>query len=173
MGVRRILAGALAAPLLLLSACGGGDDSVADPPVSSAPTSSDPTERPQPESVSAFIHRWVREDTRMQNTGDTGTFLRMSRNCEGCISVAKTVSKIYGHGGRIRTRGWTLVSTRQSGHSTHLRTIDLVVDSAPTDYIPSRGSATKHLNGGREHFQIQLVSSEDSWRVSRFVEVSS
>jgi hypothetical protein len=172
MGVRRILAGALTAPLLVLSAC-GGSDSVADPPVSSAPTSGPTTQPPKRESVSAFVHRWVREDARMQNTGDTSTFLGMSRHCEGCTSVAKTVSNIYERGGRIETRGWVVLSTHQSGRSGRVRTIDLVVDSAPTHYIPSRGAATKHLDGGREHFQIQVVPAADSWRVSRFIEVSS
>ena len=58
MSVRRKLAGTLVVPLLILSACGGGDDSVADPPISSAPTSS-ATGTPQRESAEHFIRRWA------------------------------------------------------------------------------------------------------------------
>ncbi len=72
-----ILAGALAAPLLL-SAC-GGDDSVADPPVSSAPTSS-PTGTPHRESPEHFIRRWAAERA-MQNTG------RLEHTCHESADV--------------------------------------------------------------------------------------
>ncbi len=61
MSVRRELAGTLVVPLLILSACGGGDDSIADPPISSAPTSS-ATGTPQRESAEHFIRRWTKEE---------------------------------------------------------------------------------------------------------------
>jgi len=62
MGVPRFLigslAGALAAPIVLLAACGGDDASIADPPVSPRPTSSSPTGTPPQESPEAFFRRF-------------------------------------------------------------------------------------------------------------------
>jgi hypothetical protein len=47
MDPRRTLIAALAAPLVLLGACGGNDASVADPPISPGSTSSSPTTPPK------------------------------------------------------------------------------------------------------------------------------
>lgn len=172
MVVRRSLAGALAAPLLLLAACGGGADSIADPPISSAPTSS-PTKPPKQESIESFIRRWVNEDTRMQNTGNTAEFRSMSKGCDGCDAVADRIEAIYKAGGRVRTDGWSLLRSYQSAHHGKTRTIELLVDSAPTAYTPSAGASLRHLQGGREHFQVRLIPTAHSWLVTQFVQVDS
>ncbi len=167
----RHLAGALTAPVFVLAACGGGD-SVADPPVSSPPTSS-PTQPPKHESPEAFIRRWAAEDSRMQNTGDTHDFRAMSKSCSGCDSVADRVDSIYEAGGKIRTRGWALVRVYESDRGVTSRTMELIVDSAPTTYSPSRGASPRHLEGGREHFQVRLEATRHSWLVSEFVQIGS
>jgi hypothetical protein len=176
MGVPRFwtgtLVGALTAPLFILAACGGGDDSVADPPVSPSATSSS-TDTPQRETPEAFIRRWANEDTRMQNTGDTSGFRSMSNKCGGCESVADRVDEIYKAGGKVHTAGWSLLRSYESARTGKLHTIEVIVDSAPTVYTPSLGAPTKHLLGGREHFQVQLVPHSHSWLVRQFVQVSS
>jgi len=175
MGVRRsvtgILAGTLGCLALLLSACGGGDDSVADPPVS--PATSSPTESAQHESVEQFIRRWAAEDAQMQNTGDTSDFRTMSRGCDGCDAVADRVDSIYEAGGSVHTGGWTVLRLTQSVQNGKTRTIELLVDSAPTTYTPSKGAAPNHLEGGREHFQIEVRPTGNSWVVVEFVEIGS
>src|SRR3954447_10555236 len=87
---RRILVGTLAVPLLLLSAC-GGNDSVADPPVSSAPASSDPTGPPQRETAEHFIRRWAVAEKQMENTGDLGPYMLLSKGCVPCTNLAKQI----------------------------------------------------------------------------------
>src|SRR3954464_4956697 len=126
---RRILVGTLAVPLLLLSAC-GGNDSVADPPVSSATASSDPTGPPQRETAEHFIRRWAAEDTRIQKTGETSKFRTMSDGCKGCLELADLVDRIYRGGGYIHTKGWQVRRIAVAGR----RTFDLFVFSAATTY---------------------------------------
>jgi hypothetical protein len=173
MGVRRILAGACTAPLLwAATACGGGDTSVADPPISPH-SSSSPTDAPHRESPEHFIRRWAAADTSMQNSGDTSRFRSMSNACSGCQAVADRVDDIYAAGGNVHTRGWSIVRTYQSARDGRSRTIELIVDSAPTTYRPSSGAALKRLDGGREHFQLLIRPSSGSWVVTRFVQVDS
>jgi hypothetical protein len=173
MGVRRTLAGALAAPLLLLAACGGDDTSVADPPISPGSTSSSPGVPPQRESPEHFIRRWVKQDTRMQNTGETTAFRAMSSGCSGCTAVADRVDSIYAAGGSVKTEGWSLKRQYESVRHGKTRTIELVVDSAPTTYTPSQGASPKHLDGGREHFQVHLKPTAASWVVTQFVQIGA
>src|SRR3954463_3747301 len=106
MAVRRVL---LAAPLLLavlvavLAGCGGGDDSVADPPISSAPTSSPTTqERETPEQ---FIRRWANAEKAMENTGDTAEYLALSHGCKACRQLADKVHDYYAAGGFVHWGG--------------------------------------------------------------------
>ena len=170
MGIPRFLTGILAAPLLL-SACGGGSDSVADPPVSPSSTSSS-TATPQRESARDFVRHWVEEDTRMQNSGDTTAFRAMSMGCRGCDAVADRVDSIYDAGGSVHTEGWSLLRVHESTRSGGTRTFELIVNSAPTTYTPAKGATPKHLAGGREHFQIQVMPANGSWTVGQFVQVS-
>jgi hypothetical protein len=171
MSVRRLATGILAVPLLL-SACGGGDDSVADPPISSAPTSS-ATGTPPRESAEHFIRRWAAENTRMQNSGDSSAFRGMSSGCNGCDAVADRVDSIYGAGGEVHTDGWTRIRITESARVGRSHTIELLVESSPTTYTLAKGAAPKHLDGGREHFQVQVQPKAKSWTVTQFVQVGS
>jgi hypothetical protein len=172
MGVRRSLAGIPAGILgcsvaLVLGACGGGDGSVADPPVSS--TTSSPTESSQHESAEHFIRRWAAEDTRIQQTGDTSTFREMSRGCKGCLRLANLVDRIYEAGGFIHTQGWRVRVISHEGMNTYL----LKVLASPTTYSESKEGAVHHLPSGPAQFQLQLTSDDPSWRVTSLVQVAS
>ena len=170
MSVRRTLALGLAAPLLLpllLSACGGGDDSVADPPISSAPTSS-PTRSPR-ESPEHFIRRWAAEDTKIQRTGETARFREMSRGCKGCLKLAGLVERIYENGGFIHTAGWTVRGISRVSSDTYL----LRVFTSATTYSESAGAAVRHLPSGPARFQLELAKNGNSWRVASLVQVAS
>jgi hypothetical protein len=109
----------------------------------------------------------------MQNTGDTSKFRQMSHGCDGCDAVADRVDSIYEAGGNVHTNGWTRLDVIQSSQDGKKLTLDLKVDSAPTTYVPSKGAAPRHLDGGHEHFQVQLKPITHSWRVTQFVQVDS
>src|SRR3954454_12361425 len=106
---RRILVGTLAVPLLLLSAC-GGNDSVADPPVSSAPTSSDPTGPPQRETAEHFIRRFYAAEREMENSGHVDDYLQMTLGCRSCTSLSHQVTRFYRDGGFVRWGGLQITS---------------------------------------------------------------
>jgi hypothetical protein len=169
-GIRhRTLVGALLAPVLLLGACGSGNDSVADPPISNSPSSSSPTKPPRRESPEHFIRRWAIEDTRIQLTGDTRRFRRMSQGCRGCAKFANLVDRIYSHGGYIRTKGWHVrkISPVRS------ESFDLFVFAAATTYAESANSPPQHLPAGRAQFRLTLRPKGASWNVSSLVQVDS
>jgi hypothetical protein len=171
--VRRALATALATPALLLAGCGSDDTETADPPL---PVTPSPTKThqppPKPETPEHFIRRWAAEGTRMQNTGDTASWLSLTKHCDGCDSVARLVSKTYQRGGDVSWDGWTFrrVSKHHSGDRWFL---DLFVDSAPTRFRPSREAEPKNLPGGRLHYQVQVVPRRHSWLVTSFIQVGS
>jgi len=164
MHTRRILIGALAAPVFLLSAC-GGDDSVADPPVSSAPTSDASTDPPQQESAEHFIRRWADADIRMQNTGSTDNFRSISVGCQDCASLADRVESIYKAGGFIRTKGWSIKRVEVVSRTGKSRLVDLHVVSKPTHYKESSGGPMKSFPGGPATYQLRIIQTGQGWTV--------
>jgi hypothetical protein len=171
MQTRRILLGALAAPALLLPAC-GGHDSVADPPVSSAPTSSDPTGPPKQESPEHFIRRWAEAEKKMENTGDAGTYLAMSRGCEPCKKLATQVRGYYSDGGYIRWGGWQILSIKQyPGQPAHQ--FEVRSDSRPTTYRESATTDTKHFKGGSITYVLALSRRQGAWVVTNKSELDA
>ena len=162
------LAGALTAPLFLLAACGGGDDSVADPPVSPSSTSSS-TGTPQRETAEAFIRRWAAEDTRIQKTGRTAQFRSMSRGCKGCMKLANLVDRIYAHGGYVHTKGWRIEKVTRAGNQL----FDLYVFSTRTTYSETGSGPVHHLPSGPAQFQLTVSRSGSSWNVTSLVQVAS
>lgn len=164
MDTRRILIGALSAPLLLLSAC-GGDDSIADPPVLSAPTSSTPTGPPKQESAAHFIRRFARLESGMENTGETDSYKSLTRQCDACISLANQVKRYYSSGGFVRWGGWDIkrIARYPSGES---QSFAVHVVSSPTKYRESEKDPVKRLAGGPATEIVTLRRSQDSWIVT-------
>ena len=166
--VRRSLAAAATAPLLLLAGCGDRTSSVADPPVS-APSPSSTAGPPRHESPQAFIRRWAVEDTRIQRTGQTASFRAMSRHCEGCLEFADLVDRIYKNGGYVRTRGWRV--RRIEKVDVHM--FDLFVVASPTTYVTSRTGSVHHLPSGPAQFQLRLTKRGSSWNVASLIQLAA
>jgi hypothetical protein len=167
MRVRRNLAALLAAPFLL-SACGGGGSSVADPPVSSAPPSSAPTTQPPAhETPEHFIRRWAEAEKRMENTGKTGPYLRMSRGCGACQRLANDIQRFYSDGGYAKWGGWQILSISREATKGSSLVFDVRVNSRATTYRESSGGAIKHLQGGPATHQLTIQSASGGWRVTQ------
>jgi hypothetical protein len=156
---------------LLLSACGGGDDSVADPPISSAPTSS-ATGTPPRESAEHFIRRWADAEQAMENTGETSEYLMLSRGCEPCRKLAGQVSGYYGEGGFVHWGGWEILSIKsypdQPGSSFAVHS-----NSSPTRYRRSSGSPLEHFSGGSITYVLALKKTDGSWVVTNKSELDT
>jgi hypothetical protein len=174
MGRRPALAGALAAPLLLLTltAC-GSDTSVADPPVSPPPTSSAPPTPPKRESPEHFIRRWAEVEKKMENTGQTHTYLAMSRGCVACRKLARLVEGYYEAGGFLKWGGWRILSIQVHGRTPHTTTFAVRNRSLPTAYKESAGGELSHFSGGVTVQLLRLSRSADSWIVRGKAELAS
>jgi hypothetical protein len=164
MAARHLFAGALTAPLLLLAACGGGDDSVADPPVSPSPPSPSAS-TPQHESPEAFIRRWADADIAMQNSGHSWVFRRMSRRCKDCIALADRVDAIYNAGGYIRTNGWSIQKLEIVSAKHGRLLVNLRVRSFPTTYRESAQGPKKGYPGGEALYQVGVEKIAEAWSV--------
>jgi hypothetical protein len=165
-----ILAGLLALPLVLC-ACGNGD-SVADPPVSSAPTSS-PTGTPHRESPEHFIRRWTKAEAKMENTGDTADYLALSRGCLACQELAHTIRQYYSAGGYVRWGGWRILSIEVNSKQHDATTYAVRNRSMPTTYRKARDSSLQHFSGGVTTELLQLARTHGTWRVTSKAELAS
>lgn len=153
MRVRRSLAALLVILLggpCLLSACGGGSTSVADPPVSGSPTSSAPTTQPPAhESPEHFIRRWAAAEKRMENTGRTHAYSVLIDHCRACQSLVGDVKRFYANGGYIRWGGLEVISVKVSSRQPDGRVVYQVkTNSRPTSYRESASGSVKALRGG-------------------------
>jgi hypothetical protein len=165
MRVRRTLAALLAAPLLL-SACGRGGSSVADPPVSSAPSSARSTQPPEHESPEHFIRRFYSEERQMENSGETSAYSAMASECRPCSSLVSQVRTFYRAGGYIRWAGLTIKSIDKFSTDTRPgSSYTIKFDARPTRYQESATSEVKTLPGGPSTDVLTLKKTHDSWMV--------
>lgn len=102
MHVRRALALTAVVPLLL---AGCSDDPEPQPKMPDPPPSSSPSptasETVEAESAEEFIRRWQATADEMVVTGQTDTFLELSRGCSPCSAYAEQVADVYERGGRV------------------------------------------------------------------------
>lgn len=165
--------------LLLFTSCSDDSSDAGDPPTSSPPTSSSPTPTtstpPEDETPEEFIRRWIDEDTRMQNTGETDAYLAMTWHCESCTRFAELVRGIYEKGGWIRTDGWTVESVRRDSSTSRAGRPAFVVmlDAAATKYLKSNRAHAETIAGGRSRHRLELVKRAGVWRVALMNELAS
>jgi hypothetical protein len=156
--------------LLVLSACGGGDDSVADPPISSSPNSSSPTSAPHRETPEHFIRRFYAAEKAMENTGKTSNYEGLSRKCKPCSSLVRQVRAIYNAGGFIHWGGLKIRSITGSG-SGHTYAVKFV--ARPTKYRETAGGSIRNLPGGVSTDLLTLKRSPENWTVIARARTSS
>src|SRR5262245_58199264 len=74
----RLLAALACCGLLLLAGCTDDSSSAGPPPSTptSAPSSPDSSPSQKAETPEEFVRRWVAADTKMQNSGEGGTYRR-------------------------------------------------------------------------------------------------
>jgi len=159
----------------------GCTDDEPDPPpptssTPSSPTSTEPTDSPSPdpESAADFIRRWVEEDIKMQNTGETSTYRRMSAGCRPCRDFADLIEKYYANGGFVETEGWKVLAIRKAaGGGASRPTYVVKVDSRPTRFQEHKGGPIKDLPGERTSYRVSLRERTDSWQVTYLIEVAT
>jgi hypothetical protein len=119
MHVRRLLALALAGPVLLAGCSGDAEPTpkMPDPTASSATPEPTESETPEAESPEDFIRRWQAAADEMVMTGRTREFLAMSRDCQACTTYADQVKAVYSRGGDVEFGGSDVLQVEEDSSS--------------------------------------------------------
>ncbi|WP_139306454.1 hypothetical protein [Nocardioides exalbidus] len=167
MHVRRALALALVAPLLLAGCSDDPEPKPKMPETSTSTPTDEPTETETPEAESAeeFIRRWVKAGDEMQVTGDTAEYDAMTPKCSPCQAFVDNVSEVYAAGGSAEFAGSTIVSIKQLGKTPP--TFNLTKD-LPDTVISRPGEAPETLPGGRTTLRVTLGKASGNWVVTHF-----
>ena len=169
MSVRRTLAAALAAGVLL-SGCSDDPEPTFEPPASPSPSESESSSaQPEAQSPEEFIREWVKLQRDMQNTGDVDAYLRASKGCRSCSSTAQIVRDYYAAGGFVRTDGRSILDIDQIKAE---ETYDIKVRSAPTEYKESADAPLESFPGGVTTYRVTLRPHGQTWILTNEVEVS-
>jgi hypothetical protein len=176
MHVRRALALAVVAPLLL-AGCTGDPEPEPSPkmPETSSVTPTDEpteTETPQAESAEDFVRRWVEVSNAMQNSGETEEYLRLSAKCGACRRVAQRVAAAFEAGGYARTDGWKILEITNRPGGSRVQTLDVRVDSAPTAFKEDASSDEQEFPGGEVLYRFRL-NGQPPWTVRQLTQVAS
>ena len=175
MHVRRHLAAAVLAPLLLLAACGEDDPEpqIPEPSATPTPTASESPSAAQ-ESPEEFIRRYVEVEQAMENSGDSSAYRSLiDRRCKGCMQLADRVDDIYGAGGYVETRGWNIIRVDVTNEADDQASLDLTVQSSPTVFVVSEDARKQQYPGGRLKYSFRLVNEDAQWAVLNISEYAS
>jgi hypothetical protein len=164
MRVRRHLAAAVLAPLLLLAACGEDDPEpqIPEPSATPMPTATESSTAAQ-ESPEEFIRRWAAAETKMQNTGAVADYLALSTGCKPCKEIADLIAGFYEAGGWVKWAGWDIKGVERQGGADARPTFSVSVVSAPTKYRETKGGPIKSLEGGPTRHLVTLSRRGASW----------
>jgi hypothetical protein len=162
---------------LLLTACGGGDDSGPSADSTALPhdkasdtRSDDGSDQPSATSISQenpkrFIARWAAAEAKMQNTGKVAAYLALSRDCQTCRQLAHTVSQYYAAGGFIRGGAWKIDSVKAVPASSGLLTYAVLGHAAPMTVQESSSGAVQHVPAAPVAYLIGIQAKGSSFTV--------
>ena len=112
---------------------------------------------------------WVESLNYATTSGDTTELKKLGTNkCEACVAFASTLDQIYGAGGRVQSKGWTLQNAvpiaGQPETEPALR-MDVLVH--PQKVTEKAGAKTKAYDGGPQAMTMFLVRRGDGWLIDR------
>lgn len=168
MHVRRTLALTFAVPLLL---AGCSDEAqptpkMPDPTTSSSTPSPTESETPQAESAEDFVRRWQALGDEMQQTGKVNEFKAISRGCQACDGLIRTVQEIYGDGGSIDFAGSEITMLKQVGDSPP--TFHLDMKTPKTTVRDAQGAVKDEYPAGTGKYVVTLAVQGQGWRVAHY-----
>jgi hypothetical protein len=173
MSVRRTLAAALAAGVLL-AGCSDDPEPTFEPPASPSPSESESSSaEPEAQSPEEFVREWFELNFQMQNSGDTQAFRAASKDCATCNDIAERVDDIYKAGGTIRLASQEVLRIELGARSRTVKQYEVAVLTSSTVYREAAGSKSKRLEGGRSSYTVTVaVDGSEQWRMES-VQVTS
>ncbi len=158
----------MAAGLVLatgLAACGGGDTSSDGAVLPQNPTTQ-PGSAPGSKSAQHFLRRWAAATTRMETTGKTQDYLKLTLRCGVCRDLARNIEHRYAVGGFIHWGGLRIrsVETPPNPGSVVLYTVHAF--SAPMTLRDSSSRPVEHLPGRRVTYLVGVMTTSRSFGVT-------
>ncbi|WP_374458122.1 hypothetical protein [Nocardioides sp.] len=168
MHVRRLLALALATPVLLAGCSGDAEPTpkMPDPTTSSVTPEPTESETPEAESPEDFVRRWQAASDEMQRTGRTKPYLELSPDCDACRSLASNVDDIYADGGRIEFDGSEIVRLKNAGDQPP--TFDVNLQLSETRIFRKGASSPETLPAGKMAIRVTLKQVDEAWTVTHY-----
>ena len=163
---------------LILTGCSGDPEPRFEPPPSTTPTTSEPTEEPEPESYEvrskegavAFARHWV-DVFNAAVSGDTAELVESSDpHCATCNGFLDRIRSVYDAGGSYQAFDWrvlvTSITPRQS-----LERPELVVRilRGAERYRESSKAEVELSPASRSTYRVELLWGEGGWRMARMV----
>ena len=167
MHVRRALALALAVPILL---AGCSADPEPEPKIpeatSSAPTQT-PTESetPEAESPEDFIRRWQEAADEMARTGQTATFMQLSKGCQACSAYAAQVSDVFDKGGTVAFEGSEVIAVEEDAKRPPTFVVDVRATKLRVD-VP--GEPPQVFPAATQRYRMILKQDDDSFMMANY-----
>jgi hypothetical protein len=171
--VQRSLVAVSCLAVLSLAGCTDGGSSSADPPTATPTVSSGtvaPSAAAERETPEAFVRRWVRLNTDMQNSGRTERFEAACPESGSCRQLVRLVRSYYDAGGYLKTGRWTVLFVHELGHRGSRIQVATDIRSAPTEFKRSAGSPVEHFDGGVTHNQLVLHPSATGWLIEEWTQ---
>jgi hypothetical protein len=169
MSVRRTLAAALAAGVLL-AGCSDDPEPTFEPPASPSPSESESSSaEPEAQSPEEFIREWFALAVAMQNTGNTSDFLKLASGCDGCQNLADRVEEIYAAGGKVRIKEMEVRSVKKLPG----RAYSVVVRASATKVQPKVGGETQTLAANTNEYRMFIRQDGTSWTMTDYFDTPS
>jgi len=168
MHVRRSLALAVVAPLLLAGCTDDAEPTpkMPDPTTSSSTPTPTESETPEAESAEDFIRRWVEAGDQMQVTGETDEYAAMAPNCQPCQGFVTSVEDVYSAGGSAEFAGTRVTDIRR--YASNPPTYDVSQNVPETVIHHGDSGKTETLPAGKTRIRVILKRAKSEWLVTYF-----
>jgi hypothetical protein len=160
---------AVAIALITVTAgCGGGQDHDAGPAgdPTALPSATPRTESASSESVQHFLRRWAAATKQMENTGRTKEYLKITRACDVCLTLAHNIQHRYAAGGYVHWRGLRIRSIETPPNSGGVVLYTVHADSAAMTIRDSPSRPEFHVPARRVTYLVGVMSTRKSFSVT-------
>lgn len=126
-------------------------------------------QKPTDEGAKAFAAYWVEVLNHATLTGNTAKLKSLSvKSCDMCTDFARTLDKIYGHGGHVETKGWDLQSEIMiGGQPKDNPGVQLNLEVSPQNVYRTKDDKAQKYPGGSQRFRMFLIRQDGQWRVAK------
>ena len=161
----------LAAAIVLIAVtagCGGGKDHDAGPAgdPTALPSATPRTESASSESVQHFLKRWAAATRQMETTGRTKEYLKITRACDVCLSLAHNIQHRYASGGYVHWGGLRIRSIETPPNSGGVVLYTVHADSAAMTIRDSASRPEFHAPARRVTYLVGVMSTRKSFSVT-------